>query len=177
MRRRTLIELVLSLLLLVCAIGAYAYGYVEISKASAKAGTLAAEVLAKGQDSERNAAAKDALDALSSDEAGMRSYFVKQEDIVPFLGMLEQKGTSLGSSLEVVSVSAEPAKPRGRILLSVKVTGSFDAVMRTLGAIEYGPYDSRVSNVTFDVAGGEGSTTPAWTAAATIAVGTQPLTP
>jgi hypothetical protein len=175
MRRRAFIELFIALLIFAGVLGAYAFWYVAVGDASVEAAALSKEIQAKGLESSRVSGAKDALALLADDEASMRGYLVRQEDIVPFLSMLEEKGSFLGSVLEVASVSEETSagSGRGRILLALKITGSFDAVLRTLGAIEYGPYDSSVSNITLDTSAGEPGTAPAWTAVATFALGTR----
>lgn len=177
MMRRTLIELVVAFLVLASVLGAYAFWYVAVGKARDEAAALSKQIQTKTLESARVTEAKDALALLAADEASMREYFVSTQDIVPFLGMLERKGTALGSSLEVVSVSSDTVAGRERILLSLKITGSFDAVLRTLGAIEYGPYDSAVSNVTFDTAVGEPGVASAWTAVGTFSVGTREAAP
>jgi hypothetical protein len=173
MIRRTLIELVIALLVLAGVLGAYAFWYGAVGDASAEAAALSKEIRAKGIESSRVADEKDALTLLAADEASMRAYFVRQEEIVPFLSMLEKKGAALGAKLEVASVSEDATGGRNRILLSLKITGSFDAVLRTLGAIEYGPYDSSVSNVTFDTSSAEDGVPAVWTAVGTFAIGAQ----
>ncbi len=174
MRRRALIELVIAFFILAAVLAAYGSWYVMVGKASAESASLAKEIETKTLDSARVASAKAALESLIAGEESMRSYLVQEADVVPFLGRLEDAGTTLGASVEVVSVNAEPVEARENLRLSLKITGSFDAVLRTLGALEYGPYDTRVVNVTFDtVAGGE-DPSGAWTATATLLIGTQP---
>ncbi len=177
MKHRTLIQLAIALLVLAGAIGAYVFWYASVGALSENAAALQGEIQTKSQESARVAAAKVALESLKEDEAAMQAYLVREEDIVPFLGALESTGTALGSTLEVVSVASDSTEARSRILLSLKISGSFDAVLRTLGAIEYGPYDSAVENITFDtVLTEEGAGAP-WTAVATFTLGTQVATP
>lgn len=169
--RRTLIELGIAALILLGTIGVYTFCAYVVEDARADAEALSKELRIKSEDAAKVAAAKEALTVLAADEASMQSYLVRQEDIVPFLSTLERKGSALGAALQVVSVSKETSGTRGRILLAVKISGSFDAVQRTLGAIEYGPYDSSVQQVTFDTTTGEGGRT--WNAVATFALGTR----
>ena len=161
------IHLVIAAVLLVAAIGAYGVWFIVVDTENAKARSLATELATKSQDAGRIAEAKEALAALSIDEAAVASHFVSANDIVPFLGGLESTGAALGSDVEVVSVGGDGAKSgQGHLNLSVRITGTFDAVMRTLGAFEYGPYDIVLTNLTFD--GGDSK----WSAAATFSVGT-----
>lgn len=173
MRRTSLIQLVIALAVLASVFGAYGFWYSLVGKSSVEAAALSEEIRTKSQDSARVAAAKVALESLAEDEAAMRAYLVREKDIVSFLGTLEDTGTSLGSSVEVASVSANSQGERSQIQLSLKITGSFDAVLRTLGAIEYGPYDSAIQSVTFDTVPVDGAASPAWTAVATFTLGTQ----
>lgn len=171
MKTRTLIQLIVAGLLFLGAVGAYLAWYATVGKLSASADALSVQIQEKGQDSARIRSAKEALESLVADEEAMRAYLVQQANIVSFLSAIEDTGTGLGSSVEVVSVSAESKGETNSILLSLKITGSFDAVLRTIGAIEYGPYDSSVESVTLDTVAGE--TAGVWTAAASFSIGTQ----
>lgn len=173
MKRSSLIQLAIALAVLVSVLSAYAFWYSLVGKSSVEAAALSEEIRTKSQDSARVAAAKVALESLAQDEAAMRAYLVREKDIVPFLSTLEDTGTSLGARIEVVSVSADSKGQRSQLQLSLKITGSFDAVLRTLGAIEYGPYDSAIQSVTFDTVPAEAAAASAWTAAATFTLGTQ----
>jgi flagellar basal body-associated protein FliL len=176
MKRTSLIQLVIAIVMFAAALGVYGFWYSLVGKASVEAAALSEEIRTKSQDSARVAAAKVALESLAEDEAAMHAYLVREQDIVPFLGTLEDTGTSLGSNVVVASVAADSKGERSQLKLSLKITGSFDAVLRTLGAIEYGPYDSAIQSVTFDTVPVEGAA-PAWTATATFTLGTQSVKP
>jgi len=175
MRRVTLIHLILAVLLVLSVLGAYLFWFTAVGKASAEAAVLAENIRAKSQELEKVAAAKVALEALAEDEASIRAYLVREAEIVPFLGRLEEAGTSLGASVDVVSVSTETLAERSRIMLSVKIEGSFDAVLRTLGSIEYGAYDSSVERITFDTVPAGETPSGEWTATAIFSLGTQSI--
>jgi hypothetical protein len=94
---------------------------------------------------------------------------------VPFLEQLTATGKYLGSNVNVVSVSASPSGAYEKLNLAVTITGSFNSVLRTIGAIEYGPYDTSISSLSFDapVTGSVGSSSPQWTATALFMIGAQ----
>lgn len=176
MKNLPLIQLVCAALLLVVVGGVYAFGYTFVGKASAEAARLATEIRTKSEETTRVVAAKAALVSLVEDEANVRQYLVRPEDIVGFLERLERTGQALGATVEVVSVSADRGTPRGRITLALKISGSFDSVLRTLGTIEYGAFDSTLTSLTFDrpIVGAEKEE---WTAAASFIIGTQTTSP
>ncbi len=169
-----MIVMVLASLFLVLAIGAYLFCYSLLGKSSAEAARLAGELRTKSQDSLKIAAAKTALGSLVADEARVREYLVPTNEIVPFLESLERTGRGFGATVEVVSVSADTAKERGNIKLSLRIAGPFDSVLRTLGAIEYGAYDSRLTGLVLDTSPSDDAA-PAWSAAATFDIGTRPV--
>jgi hypothetical protein len=173
---RSLIPLVVGSLLLIVAAALYAFGYNALIENTAQADKLATTVATKTTQLERVTQAHAALDTLASDEDLLRQYSIGKDAIVPFLETLQTTGRSLGTKVEVLSVVDEKDGKHPRVALSLAVTGSFDAVMRTLGTIEYSPYDSVLRNLTLDsitVASG----TPAWSASVVYSVGVSSSTP
>lgn len=169
--KNPLMHLVFALIALVIASGAYGVWFVMVDTENAKARSLASDIQTKSQDAARIAEAKAALAALTAKEDSISMHFISANDVVPFLGSLEQTGTALGSKVHVVSVGADNPKPgaQGHLTLSVQITGTFDAVLRTLGSLEYSPYYITLTNLTLDTAGEN-----AWSAATTFSVGTGP---
>src|SRR3989344_896925 len=150
MKRSSFTDLMFALVLTAAALSAYFYWYAALSKASATVADLASRIAEKSEDASRIAAAKSILAALSSEEAAIRGYFVSTEDVVPFLEELEATGKAFGADVSVASVSADSAADRSHILVAVKVGGTFDAVLRAVGAIEYGPHDIIITNLSLD---------------------------
>lgn len=173
MRRVTFIHLILASVLTLSMVGAYLFWYKAVDKARGESAVLAENIRTQSQESAKVDAAKVALESLAEDEASIRGYLVKEEEIVPFLERLEETGAGLGATIDVVSVSTETRAERNRIMLSVKIEGSFDAVLRTLGSIEYGPYDSSVERITFDTVPVSEAPSGLWTAAAIFSLGTR----
>lgn len=175
MTRNSYIQLGVAFVILATAVGALIAATIITNQERERAESLISDIATKRLESMRVAAAKEALPALAADELAITQYFVKADDIVPFLEKLQKTGATQKTVVEVLSVSGDPAKSNTRISISLKITGSFDAVMRTLGTIEYSPYDIALTNVTL-----ESDRTPSqtggvvWTAAAIFTVGTQP---
>lgn len=166
--KNPLIHLIIGAMLLLLAIGAYGVWFVVVDTENAKSLALAQEIQTKSQDASRVAEAKAALAALTTNESAISEHFISANDVVPFLGSLGSTGKALGSNVDVVSVGADPAAAgQGHLSLSVRITGTFDSVLRTLGAFEYAPYDITLTNLSFDTAGKS-----EWSAAASFSVGT-----
>lgn len=172
MSRTYIIQASIALVLLLVSIGVIVLGLLFISKGTTTAETLAATVSEKRQETLRVALAKAALPKLAESEALLNAHIVRAEDIVGFLGGLETQGKAMGATTEVVSVSPEQATEQARLALSIKVTGTFDAVERTLGAIEYGKYDTLVSSVTLEASKDAQAKSPLWTAFVVLSVAT-----
>ncbi|HEY0010984.1 MAG TPA: hypothetical protein VGB97_03710 [Candidatus Paceibacterota bacterium] len=172
MTRRLPINFILAIALLVAALAGYWFWYGTVTKVAAEAAELTQSVRERGEAGGRAAAARHALDDLAADEAAVYQHFVGTDDVVPFLESIEMTGQRLGARVEVVSVGNVPAKPQQPALIQVSltITGSFDAVMRTIGAIEYQVYDTTLSSLVIDSPSGVST----WTAAATYLVGAKP---
>lgn len=170
--RNSVVSYGIALALLGSALVAYAFWYAQVAHVVSSVRVQAPVLLAKEQEVREVARAKDALVALTQEEAAVSAYLVEERDIVTFLSALERSGDALGSVVEVVSVTTEMAGEQERMLLSLKVTGSFDAVLRTLGTIEYGPYESITQNITFDmIRGSESEAVGQWALTALYSIG------
>lgn len=171
MKKNSLIRLAVVFLLCLLAGVAYVFLYRSVADASDHLASLEKEVKQKSNDAARITAAKNTLRTLDVDEASVASYLVLSSDIVPFLERLELIGTELGADVSVVSVAKEKDGSRERLALSLKITGSFESVMRTIGAIEHAPYDITTSQLSVGLTGTTAG--GAWTASGVFWVGTQ----
>lgn len=149
------------------ALSAYGAWYAAIGKESANAVSLQSQIQAKTETAAHAQAARTQLNKALSDQASITGYFVSTNDIVTYLGTLQSTGAKYGAKVEVQSVTSQPAKPHTLLQLALSISGRFDSVERTLGAIEYEPYDTTVTSVTLDTPDGK-----TWTAAVTMNVGT-----
>jgi hypothetical protein len=148
----------------------YVLWFLAFSGAKNQALFARSEVARIEQEDAAIANAQDTLLALASDEEMLRAYFVSAEGIVPFFEELERSGEVLGSVVEVASVTGA-SEAGGRLTLSIRITGSFESVMKTLGSIEYGARDVRIESLTLDTVKSEEGSEP-WVAAAVFSVAT-----
>ena len=173
--KRSLIHLSIAALLLVASVTGYTLWYLQVQKMGSRVVEADVRISAKSEEAAHIREARDALAALSASEERVYSYFVPSGQIVPFLESIGTTGEELGTDVEVVSVREEGADSgRGTVILALRIDGSFDAVMRTIGTFEYAPYDIVLTNLSIDAVdqGEEGSV---WAASATYEVGTQAL--
>lgn len=168
MTSRAFTHLLVALAILAASIGLYVFAYYQVVNESKRSAELESQIEMTIESAVKAAETADTLVALAEDERVIREYYVSLAAIVPFLERIEGTGRAIGSAVEVVSVSDKPGSD-GRITLTLRILGSFESVLRTLGAIEYGPYDSRITSLTFDTPATGGG---AWTAAATFSVAT-----
>lgn len=163
MNRSAFTQFGLALLFALLAGLLYGWWYVQVTTEIAQSEALAAEAQMLGEEFSRSALARTELAALAVDEAFVAGRFLPVPEIVEFLEELETTGRSFGAQVSVVSVA--DATTKGRLSVALSIAGSFDAVMRTIGAVEYGRYASVVRNLTLDTAG-EGE----WSASMTMEV-------
>lgn len=140
----------ISIAVVICIFAIVGYGmwYAVISAKSAAVAALQNQIDTKTETVNRVAAARTTLANVASDEAVVQSYFVPEASVVSFIDVLETNGKTLRTTVSVLSVgtSGTPAKPSLELALSAK--GTFNDVMRTVGAIEYAPYDLSISSLT-----------------------------
>ncbi len=169
---RPAIHLFIALGILTAACIGYGAAYHALGTLSATVTGLAQEVAAKKESASAAALAAQELERLADDEGSIDSYFVVPDNIVTFLESLQAKGVTLGATVTVDSVSAEQ-KPRPHLDLTLRIVGSFDAVMRTVGSIEHSPHDITVTSLVLDVIeSGDPEAPPGWSATMKMDVGT-----
>jgi hypothetical protein len=153
---------------LLLAAGAYVIAYGKVSSLATEAATVNAELEARST----SGASRLAEEELAANEARIYGHFVNENDIVPFLEELEAIGDTLGADVKVESVNKPKLKADQPQYLEIALTisGPFSSVVRTLGAIEYQPYDTKLVELTLDSPdAGQG-----WMATVTFRVGTGP---
>lgn len=173
--KKTYFYLTFALIFFAVTLGGYAVWYYELGALSSSVSDITAEVTARNQGAAQALVAEDELTKLSAQESAIRNYFVSSSDIVSFLEGLQTVGTQFKSKVSIVSVEANPL-PRQHLNLSLHISGSFDAVMRTVGAIENSPHDVSMLTLTVSATNPTASST-SWDAVTTLEVGTASSTP
>ncbi|HQU08270.1 MAG: hypothetical protein B7X04_03745 [Parcubacteria group bacterium 21-54-25] len=140
MNRSVIIQLGVACAVLLVAGGGYWWWSARVAQVQAAVATLSTDISTKQAALARADTTRTELTALTKDEAAMGAYIVSESDIVTFLGVLESTGRATGAHVSVVSVTPQHTTAHATLSVSVKVTGSFGAVMRTVGAIENVPY-------------------------------------
>ncbi|MFZ2167910.1 MAG: hypothetical protein WAV50_03530 [Minisyncoccia bacterium] len=151
-------------------VAGYVMEYVAISKKSSEAVALQEQILSTGENMKRIASARAALAEIAGDEANVRSYFVSESSVVAFIDDLESRGQNQKASVSVLSVSKSGTPARPTLVFALSITGTFDAIMRTIGAIEYAPYDILLTRVSVSKGEKEG-----WHAEVSLSVGSVPM--
>lgn len=148
--RSPIFHLVLALAICAAALAGYGFWYAAISAKSTEVTSLQNQIDAKAESVARMATARTALAEMASDETMVQSYFVPETGVVSFIDGLQARARALKAAVSVLSVSTggTPAQPTLSFALVIK--GTFDAVMRTIGAIEYAPYAISISNLSID---------------------------
>ena len=168
---RSFARLFVALAVCVITIVGYGFWYAAIEAKSAAVAELKNEVTVKNENADRVASARASLAELAGSEALIQGYFVPETGVVAFINNLEARGRKQGATVSVLSVStgASAAKTPLTLSFALMITGSFDAVMRTIGVIEYAPYDLSISVLAITHEGKNG-----WRANLTILVGSAP---
>lgn len=142
-------HLIIWILICVAAFSMHWFWYSIIADKSVKVADIQNQINAKTETASRIAFARTTLNEIADDEAIVQSYFVPETGIVSFIDDLEARARGQKTAMKVLSVSVSDVKKRPTITLSINISGTFDAVARTVGVIEYAPYDLSVSKLSF----------------------------
>lgn len=134
-----------------CVIVFIGYGalYTALSAKSASVSVLENNIATKTEIVKRIAATRATLAGISNDETVIQNYFVPEMGVVSFINSIETRGKEQGAVVNVLSVAKTGTDAQPVLAFSIMIKGTFDTVMRTVGSIEFMPYD--VSIASFDV--------------------------
>ncbi|MEK7604398.1 MAG: hypothetical protein AAB442_01200 [Patescibacteria group bacterium] len=144
--RPPLTNAVLTLLLFLAVGTGYHFWYGAIEDKSASVAELERLIVSSTETEARIAAARASLAGVAGAEGNVQDYFVTDSRVVSFINALESRGTTLGTTVKVLSVAKGTTGGRPMFTFSLAINGTFDAVMRTVGAIENAPYAVMVTN-------------------------------
>lgn len=142
-----LIHLVIVLMTGIAVLIGYGFWYATIASKSAAVANLQSQIIAKTETMSRIASARASLAEIADAEATVQSYFVPETGMVTFIDGLETQAKTQGATTSVLSVSTGVINTQPIFTLALAITGAFDAVLSTVGAIEYAPYDLSVSGL------------------------------
>lgn len=143
-----LLHLVLAGLTCVALLAGYGIWYASVEAKSAAVANLDNQIATKTEIESRIISTRASLAEIAGDEATIQSYFVSETGVVAFIDYLDTQGKTLGTAVNVLSVSTSGTGAQSVFIFSLSITGTFDAVMRTIGAIEYAPYDLTIARLT-----------------------------
>ncbi|MFA6278769.1 MAG: hypothetical protein WCS97_02015 [Candidatus Paceibacterota bacterium] len=140
------LNLVIALAVTTAAFACYGFWYAAIVAKSTAVADIQNQIVAKTATADRVASTRATLSEIAGDEAMIQSHFIPDTEVVAFIDGLETQGEKQGTTVSVRSVSTGTgAQPT--FLLSLTINGSFGAVMRTIGIIEYAPYYISISEL------------------------------
>ena len=159
-------HLLVAVAVLLAGVAGYTVWYSAVSGRSREVADLQQQITVASESIGSLASVRTALAEIAGDEAKIQSYFVPEEGVVAFINDLEARGAAQKTTTAVLSVATGGSPTRPTLLISLSIKGAFDAVMRTVGAIEYAPYDIAVSAFSIEREGKD-----AWSAVLNIVVG------
>ena len=162
-------SLVLALVIFAAALSAYVGLRSLVTSAGAEVTRINKEVEAKNAAAAHLVSVRDRLEELAGVERAVNACFVPDTAVVAFIDELEARGRAVGAAVQINSVSGSSADKTGHgaLKITLSITGPFDAVVRTLGSIEYAPYDLVLTNLSLLSDPSKGG----WTANASFSVG------
>ena len=138
-------HLILSFIAGAIVLAGYGVWYATIAAKSVAVTALQSRIDEKTRTINKIATTRAALAEIVDDEAVVQGYFVPETGVVSFIDGLEARGRAQGTAVSVLSVSSDKTSARPVITFTLAVKGTFDAVMRTVGSIEYAPYDISIA--------------------------------
>lgn len=151
MKHTELITSIIALVILVATLGGYAWWHQGILAKRTESERLMQEIQQAVQEEGQVARLASKTEQLVANESLIAKHLVRVEDIVPFLRHIEEVGTSNNALVEITSVS-DTAK-EGYVDISLKATGGFSSVMKTVAMLEHDQYALSAKNINISAQG------------------------
>ena len=145
--KSSLIHLIIWIFIGGTAIVGQGFWYSIITKKSAEVAYLQNQIDMKTETANRVALARTVLAEIVGNESAVQSYFVPETGIVSFINDLESRAREQKTAMKVLSVSIGASTKQPTLIFTLTVSGTFDAVLRTVGAVEYAPYNISISKL------------------------------
>lgn len=154
-----------------CVALSIGYGilYANVEAESVVVANTEKQIVANTETENRIASTRASLAEIANDEASIQSYFIPETGVVSFIDALQTQARELNATTSILSVSMSGTGIRTTLKTALSIKGTFDSVMRTIGAIEYMPYDLSISVLSLDQ-----DTKNVWHADLNLAVGSMP---
>lgn len=136
--------------LCIVAFAGYGFWYATVSHKSVAVSKLQNQVDTKTKTADRIASARTVLSEVDNSEATIKSYFITETGVVSFINDLKEYARAQNTDITVLSVSSGKSGTQHILTFSLTVDGNFDAVMRTIGVIEYAPYNLSISKLSIN---------------------------
>jgi hypothetical protein len=137
-------QIAVAVLIVLIALGGVGYWYYTITVMSTRLAKVEEE--SRSQKTQTPNTATDAS-RLVADEATIEQYFVGEDNVPAFVNVLEARVRARGATISIASLSKSGAGLETTLALAVTVTGTFEQVMQTVGAIEHLPYATKLTSV------------------------------
>jgi len=145
--------------------------YGSVLKLHEKAIHLTNQIAEKKDTVSNEAVERATLTEIATSEVLIQSYIVPEEKVAAFIEDLQSRGRLQGATVTIMSVSKSGIEAP-TLNLSLSITGKFDAVMRTVGMIEYAPYNLMFSSLNLSQ-----NTKDTWHLDMRVVVSSEPATP
>ena len=148
--KSTLTNFISALFICIVVFVGYGVWYATIASKSTAVANLQNQITTTTENASRAASTRAAFAEIADNETTVQNYFISETGVVLFIDDLETRGRSQGTTINVLSVSTGGTLKQPVFVFSLTVRGTFDAVMRTVGIIEYAPYDISISSLSLN---------------------------
>jgi|CXWL01.1.fsa_nt_gi sensor c-di-GMP phosphodiesterase-like protein len=145
MKHTEIITAITALFILLGALGAYVWWHQGLLEKRTASEQLTQEIQQTIHKEGQVARLANKSEQLVANETLIATHLVRVEDVVFFLRHIEEVGRANNVLIEITSVS--DTAEGGEITVSLKGTGSFSGVMKTVGMLEHDQYTLSAKNI------------------------------
>lgn len=161
----TLYMLGISIVVALGVVGIFGYEYMQIQTVNQNTASVETDLYTEESSLESFRQLAKTASNIKGDSDKANTFFIKREEVVNFLDVIEGVASSTGATVTVESVNDKKDKDQAFVTVDIKIEGSYKNVYHTIRVLEQLPYQSEIESVDMGLSGGTSKTNiPQWSA-------------
>jgi len=151
LKKRTITSIIITLLILVIVVFIYFFTVSGFVKENQKNADNIALINIENKRVYDVSMLKQQILVAKAQQEKIDQYFLRKDQIAPFLGFIESIGNDTGGLVTISSVEIIKNTKNNSLAVRFKISGTYQQIMTTIERVEKIPYYNQINKIVFDI--------------------------